>query len=78
MFDSISYVIPVFNEEQNIDNIVHKIEEAFNNNNLNNYEILFIDDGSSDSTVSIIKKYISKRYPIKCICLTRNLGIKRH
>ena len=74
MFDSISYVIPVFNEEQNIENTIFKIEEAFNNNNLKYYEILFIDDGSYDNTVSIIKKYISNGYPIKCICLTRNFG----
>ena len=74
MFNSITYVIPVFNEELNIANTISKVKEAFDKNNLDKFEIIFIDDGSSDKSVEIIKKFISNGYPLKCICLTRNFG----
>ncbi|KGF91707.1 MULTISPECIES: glycosyltransferase family 2 protein [Prochlorococcus] len=74
MYNTISYVIPIFNEELNIPIIIKKIIEAFNKNNLKNFEIVFIDDGSSDKSVSIIKSYIKDGINIKCICLTRNFG----
>ena len=73
-FNSISYVVPVFNEELNIINTVTKIKEAFNQNDIKNFEIIFIDDGSTDKSVEIIKTFIEKGEPIKCICLTRNFG----
>ena len=74
MIDSISYVIPVFNEELNIKNIVIKIAKAFSKNSLKNYEIIFVDDGSNDNSVLLIEEFISNGYPISCICLTRNFG----
>ena len=74
MYNTISYVIPIFNEELNIPIIIKKIIEAFKKNNLKNFEIVFIDDGSSDKSVSIIKSYIKDGINIKCICLTRNFG----
>ena len=74
MFNSISYVIPVFNEELNIANTIHKIKEAFDENKLDKYEIVFIDDGSTDKSVQIIRNFIDRGFPIKCICLTRNFG----
>tara|TARA_B100000242_G_scaffold293986_1_gene274050 strand:+ start:7032 stop:7988 length:957 start_codon:yes stop_codon:yes gene_type:complete len=74
VFDSISYVIPVFNEELNIRNTIYKIKDAFNQNDIKDFEIIFIDDGSTDKSVEIIKTFIEEGDPIKCICLTRNFG----
>ena len=74
MFNSISYVIPVFNEELNIANTIIRVKEAFEENVLKKYEIVFIDDGSTDNSVKIIKEFIDDGYPLKCICLTRNFG----
>ncbi len=74
MSSSISYLVPIFNEESNIESTVIKISDAFKKNSLKSYEIVFIDDGSVDSSVDLIKKMIKKKYPIKCICLTRNFG----
>ena len=74
IFNSISYVVPVFNEELNIINTITKIKEAFYQNDINDLEIIFIDDGSTDKSVEIIKTFIAKGDPIKCICLTRNFG----
>lgn len=74
MFSSISYVVPIYNEELNIINTITKIKEAFNQNDIEGLEIIFIDDGSTDKSVEIIKTFIEKGEPIKCICLTRNFG----
>ena len=74
VFDSISYVIPVFNEELNIRNTIYKVKDAFNQNDIKSFEIIFIDDGSTDKTVEVIKTFIQQGDPIKCICLTRNFG----
>ena len=74
MYKTISYVVPIFNEESNIDNIISEIIAAFEENDLEKFEIIFIDDGSYDNSVENIKNYINKGLEIKCICLTRNFG----
>ena len=58
----------------NIINTITKIKEAFNQNQIEDLQIIFIDDGSTDKSVEIIKTFIDKGEPIKCICLTRNFG----
>ena len=74
MYDSISYVIPIYNEELNIKNTINKIVDAFNESSLKSYEIIFIDDGSVDNSIKIIKSFLRNGLPIRCICLTRNFG----
>ena len=74
MTPSITYLVPILNEESNIESTVKGIADAFKNNILKSYEIVFIDDGSIDNSVNKIKSLIQKKYPIKCICLTRNFG----
>lgn len=74
MFQSISYIVPIFNEEDNLSQTVYRIKSSFEQNDLKNYEIIFVDDGSIDNTLKIIKNYISQGFPIKCISLTRNFG----
>ena len=62
-------LIPTYNEIKNIKYIVNKI-----NKNLNlNYDILFIDDNSTDGTKQILKKLKSKK--IKLINREKRLGI---
>ena len=74
MNKSISYVIPIFNEEENLNKTISRIKSSFEQNCLISYEIIFVDDGSTDNTLNIIKSYIDKAYPITCISLTRNFG----
>ena len=74
MSSTITYLVPILNEESNIESTVIKISNSFQDNLLESYEIVFIDDGSTDNSVQIIRNMIDKQYPIKCICLTRNFG----
>ena len=59
----ISIVIPVRNEEKNIERLVKKIDTNLINAHLS-YEIIIVDDNSSDSTASI-SKGLSKVFPVR-------------
>ena len=65
----ISLVAPLYNEEGNVAELHRQIHSALENMKLP-YEIIFIDDGSVDQTVTIAKSL----YPLKLICLRRNFG----
>ncbi|MEA2053585.1 MAG: glycosyltransferase family 2 protein [Candidatus Thermoplasmatota archaeon] len=67
-----SIVIPVYNEEKNILPLYDKITSVMKD--LGDYEIVFIDDGSTDGTFEKIKKLNEKDEHIKCICFRRNFG----
>ena len=67
----ISIVIPIYNEEDNIEKLSESIIEAMLNIN---YEVLFINDGSTDNSAHTIEK-ITKIYAnFKLINLRRNYG----
>lgn len=65
----LSVIITVFNEEENIKLLNEAISKSLSDCT---YEIVFVDDGSSDSTVSEIKKLNNKK--IKLIRLSKNYG----
>ena len=53
---SLSIVIPVYNEDKQLHNTVKKINKI--SKRIKDYEIVFIDDFSTDNTKQIIKKSI--------------------
>ena len=63
----ISIVIPVYNEEANISILYSQLKKALKDYN---YEIIFIDDGSTDSTFEILNKLKD----IKIIKFRKNFG----
>ncbi len=69
----ISIVTPVFNEENNIEPFLKKIEEILIKLT-NSYEIIFVMDPSSDRTEDIIKSHALKDKKIKLIKLSRRFG----
>lgn len=60
MYD-LTVIIPTYNEEANIRNIVIEVDAVFKRNNLNG-EILVVDDNSPDGTISIVNE-IKKTKP---------------
>jgi len=72
--ESISYVVPVFNEELNIKDTTSRILRAFEGNGVAELEIIYIDDGSKDESYSIIQSLCINDARIKCIRLARNYG----
>ena len=70
--NQISVVLPVFNEEQ----IIEKLAMAIEQNIESPIEFVFINDGSTDKTLEILKKYRTKKTgnQKKIIDLARNFG----
>jgi len=53
MFDSISAVLPAFNEEENIETATTRMVEALESLKLRDWEVIIVDDGSVDRTGEI-------------------------
>ncbi len=68
-----SFIVPAFNEEKNIESLYKRLISLMDNQS-KDFEIIFIDDGSRDQTVEIIKNLIKKDEKVKLISLSRNFG----
>lgn len=69
----ISVVIPLLNEEESLNELHHWISETLDSNGFS-YEIIFVDDGSTDSSWEVISTLSRKRNNIKGIRFNRNFG----
>ena len=67
----VSIIIPVFNEEENINPMIQEIQEAMEDAD---YEILFVDDGSNDRTFEMITQAKSKEDKVRVVKHHRNMG----
>ena len=67
----ISIVIPAYNERDNILELFNKIELVMERNKLS-YEVIFIDDGSTDDTLSVMKSIKDKK--VNVININKNSG----
>jgi len=52
-FDTISAVLPAFNEEENIETATTRMADVLRSLNLRDWEIIVVDDGSADRTAEI-------------------------
>ncbi len=71
MGKELSIVIPAYNEEKRLEPSLQRITE-FMEKNFQNYEILLIDDGSTDNTAEIANKFKSKK--LRIIQNPKNMG----
>ena len=69
----ISVVIPVYNEENNIKNLYEELKGVLTQLK-NDYEIIFIDDCSSDSSLDILKGIFEKDSHVEIVSLLGNHG----
>ena len=68
----ISIVIPVYNEEANLARLMERLTPVMRNMG-KVYEIIFVDDGSSDKSLSILKGFTTQP-EVKVLELTKNYG----
>ena len=73
---TISIVCPCFNEEANVINLYNAVMKVMRSFPYK-YEFIFIDNGSTDSSVEKIKKLTKKDKNLKLIVNTRNFGAIR-
>jgi len=69
----LSIVIPVYNEEESLELLYNSIINNLKNTNLN-FEIIFIDDGSSDNSWNVIKTISKKKTNLSSIKFRKNYG----
>lgn len=73
MKETLSILIPVFNEEENILPLYERLTKALQKTD-RPYEILFIDDGSSDGSLELLLDITQKNPNVKVISFSRNFG----
>ncbi len=69
----LSVVIPVFNEEKNIEELYTRLKKTISELGLS-YELVFVNDGSIDSSFEIIHSLSENDINVKYIDLSRNFG----
>ena len=69
---SITIIIPVYNEVESLRELHNELSSVLIGNN--NYELLFIDDGSSDGSIELLKELANTDDYIKVIQFYRNYG----
>ncbi|MCD6068734.1 MAG: glycosyl transferase family 2 [Bacteroidetes bacterium] len=70
---AVSIVIPFLNEKDGIDVLLKNIDDYYQQRKFE-FEIIFVDDGSTDGTAEIIKSKTSLPYPSTLISLSKNFG----
>ncbi len=74
----ISIVVPVLNEEENLEKFYQDVKEFSKQpNELEDFELIFVDDGSSDNSLEKIKAICLKDSRVKFISFTKNLGVNK-
>jgi glycosyltransferase involved in cell wall biosynthesis len=69
----LSIVIPLIDEAESLPELTAWIEKVMNENHYS-YEVIFVDDGSSDNSWNVIEQLRSKNPNIKGIKFQRNYG----
>ncbi|MCK4551206.1 MAG: glycosyltransferase family 2 protein, partial [Candidatus Aenigmarchaeota archaeon] len=70
---TLSIILPCYNEAENIIHIKNKILEQIDKLQMD-YELIFIDDGSTDGTKEILNKLHKKNKKLKAISFSKNFG----
>ena len=70
----ITIIIPAYNEEESLPFLYDRLEKLINSIDNYEFEILFVNDGSKDNTINLIKEYREKDSRISYVDFSRNFG----
>jgi dolichol-phosphate mannosyltransferase len=68
----VSVIVPIFDEEENIEPLVDAIESVLGA--AGTYEVIFVDDGSRDGSLEILRRLVLVHEHIQYIRFSRNFG----
>ena len=70
----VSILIPCYNEEESLPHLYREVRNIIDANNDYNWELFFINDGSKDNTMAIIREMAKHDKCISYVDLSRNFG----
>ncbi|MDD4005226.1 MAG: glycosyltransferase [Elusimicrobiaceae bacterium] len=70
---AVSVVIPVYNEQENIEELYRRLRVALAAMG-DTFEIIFVDDGSSDNSLELLTGYAAKDNTVRVVEFSRNFG----
>ena len=70
----ISVVVPMYYEEEIVDDCYHELKGVLTNIVNYDYEFIFINDGSKDMTLELLEKLAKKDNKVKIVSLANNFG----
>lgn len=70
---SVSIVVPTFNEVENVNRLYRQLDPVLRSL-IRGYEIIFVDDGSTDGTVEQLRTLAKLDHHVKVVCFRRNFG----
>ena len=69
----LSVIIPIYNEEENISLLHHRLTKVLNEMD-SGYELIFVNDGSHDDSMELVQQLAKENAYVKYIDLSRNFG----
>lgn len=72
--DKISLIIPCYNEEESLPPLYAELQRVTSEMSEYEFEFLFVDDGSKDKTLKILKDFAKEDARVKYISFSRNFG----
>lgn len=69
----ISVVVPIFNEEENLPELFHRMRAALEQSTVP-WELILVNDGSRDRSVELIRGFHRDETRVKLVSLSRNFG----
>ena len=70
----VTIIVPAYNEEESLPFLFERLEKLMNENTNYEFEILFVNDGSKDKTIDLIKEYREKDKRVNYVDFARNFG----
>src|SRR2546428_2530604 len=74
MGTTVSVVLPVYNEAENLDLLVGRLTEVLERATGSDFEVLFVDDGSTDASPEMLDALAARDPRCKVIHFSRNFG----
>lgn len=72
--EKISLIVPCYNEEESLPTLYKELQRVTSQMCEYEFEMLFVDDGSKDKTLSLLKQMASEDERVKYISFSRNFG----
>lgn len=70
----LAIVIPIYNEQENLRELYRRIAAACDTLPLSQWQLLYVDDGSTDGSLAIMREQLRADGRVSCVELSRNFG----